>query len=400
MTASREDIWLDVTRIVSRTGRGPFTGIDRVELAYIEGLLACARPVFGFARTATGFVLLDHAGLAALRDRVVGHQPWGGPDLAGRLSTRLSPARRCAESDLRRLAIATCLRPGLGRLLSRHIAPGGVTYLNVGHSNLTERGLAAYRRQGAQIAVMVHDTIPLDYPKLHRPGMAQSFSNRISAVARHAHVVLCPSQSTASDLLRHYEEIAAPRVAPLGADLVPAELDAADTKLIENRPYFIAIGTIDGRKNQEFLIDLWESIGPRLPQLYLVGSRGWCGPELADRLENLPAGVIILSGLSDGAVAALTEKSVGLLHPSLAEGYGFPVLDAALRGTPVVAAELPVYRETVGDIPVYLPLDDMYQWKSTITALAEASCRGEQREARRPDRPTWDAHLNLVLRQL
>lgn len=399
MTASDKDIWLDVTRIVSRTGRGPFTGIDRVELAYIEGLLARAPSVFGIARTAIGFVLLDRTGLAALRDRVVGHQIWGKPDLAGRLSTRLSPARQGAESDLRRLAIATCLRPGLGRLLSRHLAPGA-TYLNVGHSNLTDRGLAAYRRQGAQIVAMVHDTIPLDYPKLHRPDMSQSFGNRISAVARHAQKVLCPSRSAASDLLRYHELIAEPVVAPLGADPILANPYAIDTKLLENRPYFVAIGTIDGRKNQAFLINLWESMGPRPPHLYLVGSRGWCGPELADRLENLPTGVTILSGLSDGAVAALMENSAGLLHPSLAEGYGFPVLEAALRGTPVMATDLSVYRETVGEIPVYLPLDDMYQWKTTITALAKASGGGEQREARRPDIPTWDAHLNLVLRQL
>ncbi len=99
----------------------------------------------------------------------------------------------------------------------------------------------------------------------------------------------------------------------------------------------------------------------------------------------------------DKAVAALVEGSAGLLHPSRAEGYGFTLMEAALLGVTVLADDLPVYRETLGDIGVYLKTDDLYHWKEAIETLAASHRRGEQKQARRPDRPTWDAHLNLVL---
>ncbi len=387
-------LWLDVTRIVSRTGREPFTGIDRVELGWLDGLLARDLALFGFARTATGFVLLDRAGLAGLWARIAGAVPWGAPDLPARLSRRLSPARKRAEADLRRLSVARCLRPGLGRFLRRHLAPG-TWLLNVGHSNLSGAVLGQVASAGGRIAVMVHDTIPLDLSALHRPGMVESFAERMRAVAAHAALVVTPSAAAAARIRAHLGVTAV--VAPPGLDPVRPDPVALYDRIDPAESYFVSVGTIDGRKNQTLLLDLWDRLGAERPTLYLCGSRGWCPPDLERRLDAPPAGVVELAGLGDGALAALVEGAAGLLHPSLAEGFGYPLLEAALLGVPVVAADLPVYRETLGDIGVYLKPDDLYHWKETTRALAAAHRRGEQYRAGRPKRPTWDAHLNLVL---
>ncbi|MDA0962790.1 MAG: glycosyltransferase family 1 protein, partial [Proteobacteria bacterium] len=85
---------------------------------------------------------------------------------------------RRAESDLRRLARARCLPARLGAMLARHLPPRSV-YLNVGHTNLTDRVLSAVRGvEGARIVAMVHDTIPLDFPDLQRPGTVPDFRAR------------------------------------------------------------------------------------------------------------------------------------------------------------------------------------------------------------------------------
>ena len=57
---------LDLSRIVSRLGRGPMTGIDRVELTYLQTLLAGDRPLHALVRTAPGYCLLDRDGTAQL----------------------------------------------------------------------------------------------------------------------------------------------------------------------------------------------------------------------------------------------------------------------------------------------------------------------------------------------
>ena len=63
---------LDLTRLVSRVGRGPLTGIDRVELAYLDALLRQPEPLFALVRTTLGYVLLDRPGALALHARLTG----------------------------------------------------------------------------------------------------------------------------------------------------------------------------------------------------------------------------------------------------------------------------------------------------------------------------------------
>lgn len=396
MMAESGAVWLDVTRLVSRTGRGPFTGIDKVEHAYLGGLLARDLQICGFARTATGFVLLDRTGLVGLRDRIEGRVPWGAPDLLAQASRRLSPERKRAEADLRRLAMATRLRLQLPRFLARHLTPG-TRLLNVGHSNLSDRVLRAFKARGARVGVMVHDTIPLDLPDHHRPGMPESFWSRIGAVARHADQVICPSTASAEALLGHVTLSTKPEVVAPGVDLTRPDPAALAQRLTPEPPYFVVAGTIDARKNQALLLEYWGALGPNPPRLYLAGSRGWCPPDLLAMLGDSPVGVTELAGLGDGALAALVAGSAGLLHPSLAEGYGFTLLEAAALDVPVVAADLPVYRETLGDIGVYLPPADGYQWIQIVKTLAAKHREGGQKQARRPDLPTWDRHLNRVL---
>lgn len=396
MTRGQPTVWLDITRLTSRVGRGPFTGIDRVEFAYLEGLLERDVALFGLARTATGYVLLDRRGCLAFLDRIAGRVPWGPPDSMSRLCLRLAEPRRRAESDLRRLAVDRCLRPQLGNLLRRMLSPG-TPVLNVGHSNLSEKTLGALASRGARLGIMVHDTIPLDFPHLHRPGMPASFATRMKAVARHAERIVFPTVASARRFGDHFGPARRALIAQPGVVQPLPDVAALHARLVPKVPCFVAVGTIDGRKNQGFLVDLWKELGPEPPALYLAGSRGWCPGHLASRLDALPAGVTEIAGLPDGALAALVDGSAALLHPSLAEGYGFPLLEAALLGVPVVAADLPVYADTVGDIGVYLPHDDLYQWSMVVENLTRTFARGEQKRAKRPDRPTWDAHLNLVL---
>lgn len=395
MKQAERAILLDLTRIVSRTGRGPLTGIDRVELAYLQRLPSVVDHVFGFARTATGFILLDGDGMEALLRRIAGQEVWGQRDFQGRLSRRLSHARQAAEADLRRLAIASCSRLGLRRLLGKHLDPGTI-YLNIGHSNLDPKVLGALKKAGGTVAVMVHDTIPLDLPDDHRPETVERFAARIETVRDHADFVLTPSRAVAEGLYAAHG-IRATAV-PLGVTL--SEATGLPGSAVLTQPYFVTVGTIDARKNQAFLLDLWAGFGAHPPMLCLAGSRGWCPPELLARLDDLPSGVLEMNGLDDGAIARLIEGSAGLLHPSKAEGFGFPLLEAALRDVPVVANDLPVYRETVGENAVYLPPNDQYQWKKAIEALAADFRKGEQKLAKRPDRPTWTTHLNLLLTHL
>ena len=361
-------------------------------------------PVFGLVRTTLGYVFLDHDGVRGLQARVTGALPWGAADALSTFARRKGDAVRRAESDLRRLARARCLPARLRAMLARHLPPRSV-YLNVGHTNLTDRVLSAVRGvEGARIVAMVHDTIPLDFPDLQRPGTVPDFRARLGRVMARADLILTNSAATAEDLRRHAPDPSAlppVLVAPLGLDLTVPDPGALPSGLPPGAPYFVCVGTIEPRKNHALLLDIWEGWGAGAPPLFICGSRGWLNEDVFRGLDALPPGSPVreLSGLPDGALAALVAGARALLMPSLAEGFGLPPVEAAALGTPVICADLPVYREVLGDIAVYANATDRYLWENRIRDLMEDRTAEQLRARLRGFAPpVWDDHFGKVLR--
>ena len=384
---------LDLTRLVSRQGRGPMTGVDRVEFAYLTQVVGMAAPVFGLVRTRFGFVLLDRVGMQRVSARVA--NGGGKPDLLGRISWRGDPARAASEADVRRDAIGRAVVPFLGRLLRR--LPDGFDYLNVGHANLTDRVMRAVKARGGRIAVLVHDTIPLDHSEFTRPGIPGVFGRKLQVVAAHADLVIHTTQDararTESQLAKRGR---VPRgiVAHLGVTLAAPDRASLPQGLDLTAPYVVAIGTVEPRKNYELLLKVWRE-GRDLPRLIIIGGKGWADPATFAQLETTP-GVTLIPGLDDAAVAALLSGARALVFPSLAEGFGLPPLEAAARGVPVIVADLPVFRELLGDYPVYLSSSDSYSWLETIRALGNSPIV-PQIMANPVIVPNWDDHFNAVL---
>lgn len=404
MAQTARPVLLDVSRLVSRVGGGPATGIDRVERALLRGLLDRKVDLHGLCRTADGFALLPRDGLAALARRLFAEEPWGGSDPVGLLSLRISPERRRAESDVRRLASGRARQAGLAALLAERIAPG-TAYLNVGHSNLGDSVFAALLAvPAARSAVMVHDVIPLRFPATQRQGASQRFGEKLGAVARNAGVVLCPSAAERAhvvEALAAFGRVPDILVAPLGVDDVQPCAKAIGPVGLPSAPYFAAVGTLEPRKNVSLLLDLWERFSRNrpvsaVPGLCLVGRRGWEDETVLRRLDALKARIPAIReypALSDEARSAVVAGARGLLFPSVAEGYGLPPLEALALGVTPVCAPLPVYRETMGDAAVYADPGDLYQWEGIVDAMATGETKA--RLAWTP--PRWDDFVNTVL---
>lgn len=395
---------VDITRTVRRAGRMP-TGVDRVELAYLRHLPTLPEPVFALARTTLGYVLLGADGIAAMAARIEGRTPWGPADRLSLIARRQGAAVQRAQGDLRRFALDRCLPGRLAGMLARHL-PAGVAYINVGHSNLTDRVLSAVRHgAGGRVAVLVHDTIPLDFPQYQRPGSARVFGAMLRRVQAQADLVICNSAHTAGRVAAHMRgrgRVPPTIVAHLGVSVpVPGALLAG---LDTGRPWFVALGTIEPRKGHDLLLDLWDEMqadpGPGTPRLLICGARGWNNRAVFDRLDRLaPDGLVLeMPGLDDGRVAALLQDASGLLFPSRAEGYGLPPLEAAALGVPVVCTDLPPLRELLGDYPVYAAETDRYLWRNAIGNLATGGGRTGTVPARGGFTPPgWADHFNTVL---
>tara|TARA_R110002049_G_scaffold44333_6_gene130236 strand:- start:93788 stop:94984 length:1197 start_codon:yes stop_codon:yes gene_type:complete len=388
---------LDMTRSLRRAARMA-TGVDRVERAYLDHLLQQDAPIFGLARTALGYVLLDRDGMRAFLDRLDGRASWGPSDVLSRLPRRRNVTLTRAESDLRRFAIARCLPFGLPRVLRRHL-PQGFSYLNVGHSNLTDRVLGAVKRASGRVTVLVHDVIPLEHPEFQRPGTVVPFKGKIDRISAMADLVIYNSHDTKMRSEAQMPgRVPTAVVAHLGVTPPQPDTGQLPPGLPPAAPYFVTVGTIEPRKNHSFLLDVWHGLGPQAPPLLICGSRGWNNETVFDRLDRLPPGgpVREVPGLSDPALAALVQGATGLVFPSHSEGFGLPPVEALTLGTRVLCNDLQVLKEILGNKAVYASVSDTYLWIKTIESWAKNP--PDARDARKFVAPTWADHFNTVLR--
>ncbi|WP_435257155.1 glycosyltransferase family 4 protein [Thioclava sp. FR2] len=391
-----------MTRLLSRLGKGALTGIDRVELAYLEGLLGQEKPVFGLARSPAGVLLLSETSLGEVLGWAKGATLPTRVDLIGRIGRKGQPILAAVEARLRRAAIARAPIFLAGRMLRRHL-PIGAVYLNVGHANLSDRILQVLRN-GAElkVVVMLHDTIPLDFPQYARADQVKVFQRRVAAISAHADLVLHTANATRAaneQQLARCGRVPPGLVAPLGVTLAEPDFAQVPKEIDLSPGYFVALGTIEPRKNHALLLDVWErfaSAGKSGPRLVILGNRGWADPSLFTRLDKGVPGVTVHSGLSDAAVAAVLSRSSGLLFPTFAEGFGLPALEAARLGVPVICSDLPILREILGIDAIYLTPSDIYSWERTILDRFLLG-RNEVETVEKSGFFTWSEHLRIVL---
>lgn len=390
---------LDFTRLLRRAGR-VWTGVDRVELAYLEALIADNVPVWGLARTPIGYVLLDEAGLVAMHERLTGAVSYTAPDFLSYLQRRSNATLRGAQTDARKVAVGRCLPRGLDGMLRRFL-PTGVAYLNTGHSNLTDRVLSAVRGvPQSRIAVFVHDVIPLEFPQYQRAGTVEEFEQKMRRVRRYSDLILYNSADTKARTeaaMAPWGTVPKGIVAHLGTIPPAPDVSEVPEGLLPDALYFITVGTIEPRKNHALLLDIWERMGPQAPILLICGSRGWNNEAVFSRLDALAkdARVREVSGLTDGALMALIEGAHGMLFPSHAEGFGLPAVEALQLGTPVLCSNMATFREILANNAVYLDDSDHQLWEDDVVNWSK-----QARDALRVhgfEAPTWAAHFKTAL---
>ena len=385
-------IALDLSRLLSRAHSTTPTGIDRVELAYARHLISGTAPYCFTARNAVAGIGLLPAAEAA------------------RFVAAIAALWRdgAAPGQKRRLALlARRLRLGSlfgGKALHAALRESGGTpvYLSVSHQKLDRaRPIARLKAAtGARFVCLIHDVIPFEFPNLTRPGQTQRHRQRIATVSALADAVIANSAATGDALLKHLGQRKIPlAVAPLGIDM-PSVPPPPPTE----RPYFVCIGTIEARKNHRLLLDLWQrlaaELGDAAPLLRLIGQRGFGSERLADSLRALRGHVIEHPDLPDAVIASLLCGARALLLPSLAEGFGLPVVEALALGVPVLCSDLPALRESGGGVPDYLDSADSAAWHRAILDYAENSPARQAQLARLADwrLPTWTAHFAIVER--
>jgi len=219
--------------------------------------------------------------------------------------------------------------------------------------------------------VTVHDLSFFDEPGWHERSKVVLFRRAITAAARRAAVVVCPSRTTAEALARWCAVSAEVVVAPHGVDadrFTPDEpapgsdaalLAALDPRLASDRPLVVFVGTLEPRKDVPTLVGAFDDVARRHPDalLVLAGGRGWGGDavDAAVAASGVGERVVRTGYVDDAAIPALLRSASVVAYPSLYEGFGLPALEALACGAPLITTSGTAMEEVAGPSALLVP---------------------------------------------
>lgn len=408
MGAGARPFLYDVTRLVTRGLNAAPNGIDRIDFVLARHFLE--KGATPLVATALGPRLSDAKRALTTLASIGAH--WREDEDPARDEVYRAVVSALADDRaagpprvIRKRKLDDLARPtraildwGLPRGLPATEAPRGAVYFTATQFLLDRpwhvRWLEA--RRDVKPAAFVHDLLPLDHPEFFRRREALLHPRRLDALCRFGAGAIVASNAV-GQRFRAFSAgkgrgdlpvcVARPPVQPIFAQEAPPPPELAGVA------YFVTCGTIEPRKNHRLLLDVWRELAQEAgaPKLVVVGKRGWLNETVVDPMTRSPAlraHVVEANGLSTPGLRRLLAGARALLAPSLAEGFGLPLAEALVAGTPVICSDIDVFREVAGARPDYIhPLDGL-GWLQAIKdyAAPHSSRRAEAlgRLAREP----------------
>ncbi len=263
--------------------------------------------------------------------------------------------------------------------------------------------------------VTVHDTMWLTSPALVEGNVAMRVVNwpflggGAWNALRRATRLLSVSEATAESI-RAFYPAAAPRirVALNGVESVfgpPADPTSARDRAIRllgtDAPFILVLGTNQPYKGHEYAVRAFARAAVGNTRLVFVqrhGGRSGLG-HLAKTL-GIHDRVLFRDALPRADIITLLQSTLALFHPSLVEGFGLPTLEAAACGAPVIASDIPVLREVLGDAALLTPPTDVAGFAKSIEQIISSADLRDELRARGLSRAagfTWDACARTTL---
>lgn len=299
------------------------------------------------------------------------------------------------------------VRPGdkfLGLDLSAHLLPN------------YRRQLRAWRSFGATIHLVVYDLLPLERPDWFSRAASNHFRRWFDVVLNDADQAICISDQVSRVL---QSRLAASQISRrpsigrlrMGSDIdasIPSQGTCGDVRrLLEQirfRPAILMVGTIEPRKGYDAAIaafeHLWKTRPNDAPDLVIIGKGGWKTEALQQYLRSHPERgrrLHWLDRVTDEGLCLFYEGCRGVFMASRGEGFGLPLIEAALHRRHVLARDLAVFQEQRIPGAMYFSDDRPEPLADRLMDLTRA---GQERTAPQADLPTWSECVEGLLSEI
>jgi len=241
-----------------------------------------------------------------------------------------------------------------------------------------------FGRHGVGMRAVVYDLLPIRMPWVFPP-CRFGYADWLDAMAATVDGFVCISNAVADELslwLRNHlpqgADLPTVRWFHLGADVenavpshgLPADADQLLARICR-KPTFLMVGTIEPRKGYLQAIEAFTRIWRQGldVNLVIVGREGWLGlpdtqrrtiPNIVRRIRSHAERdnrLFWLEGISDEYLEKIYAAVTCLIAASEGEGFGLPIIEAAQHKLPIIARDLPVFREVAGTSAWFFPND-------------------------------------------
>ncbi len=218
------------------------------------------------------------------------------------------------------------------------------------------------------IGFLVYDLIPLTHPQFFKPHIVKNFVSILELTVKYASFAIADSETVAIDVRSYAERhgLSALKVDScqnaVEIDLNKVEFVRDEIKQLFALKPFIAVSTIEPRKNYGYIVDefetLWAMGAPA--NLCIIGKIGWLTEELVQRIKAHPEyskRLFMYNDISDTELLYSYKHARGLITASLAEGFNLPLIEALTKRLQVLASDIPIHREVGGEYVTYFSLE-------------------------------------------
>lgn len=253
------------------------------------------------------------------------------------------------------------------------------------------------RDNGVDVRFVLYDLLPITMPQYFPEGAKNNHEQWLN-VATQADGIICISKTVAEEFdkwRRHHSPKATKKINwfHMGADIVTehpcigvdAKIDATLNQL-KKYPTFLMVGTLEPRKGHVHVLDaadaMWAS--ERKFNLVIVGKQGWYVDALATRLRMHPLlgeHLFWLEGVNDECLDKVYKYANCLVAASFGEGFGLPLIEAAQHKIPIIARDIPIFREVAGSNAQYFDSEGQAGLRSAMGAWLDRYADGQPQEA-------------------
>jgi glycosyltransferase involved in cell wall biosynthesis len=272
---------------------------------------------------------------------------------------------------------------------------------------------------GVKIVYIVYDLIPVKHAHFFDAGMPRAFNAWLEALTERAYGLICISKAVADDVLEWLDQRPPIRSGPihigyfhLGADInsslptkgLPTNADQVLGKF-KQAPTFIMVGTVEPRKGHRQVLAAFDQLWQQGHQvnLVIVGKIGWNMDNFEEKVQTHPQfekSLIWLQKISDEYLEKVYSAAGAIIVASEAEGFGLPLIEAAQKSIPIIARDIPVFREVADNHAFYFSGLEPENLSQAIGTWLELNKKHEIPSSANMPWLTWSQSANQLMQTI